>query len=122
MAIVAPSFLLFIFAIVEIALWMHARDVALAAAREGVSELRTKAEGQEASQWQGSVEATAEDYATRLGAVQQPQAQADYDEGSGQVTVTVTGSVVDLVPGWSLTVSGEASGLIEDFKPDLGPP
>ena len=43
MAFVAPAFLLLIFAIVEVALWMHSRNVALASAREGVSELRTVA-------------------------------------------------------------------------------
>ena len=49
MAIVAPAFLLFIFAIIEVALWMHARDIAQAAAREGVSELRVADPGSAAS-------------------------------------------------------------------------
>jgi Flp pilus assembly protein TadG len=122
MAIVAPSFLLFIFAIIEVALWMHARDVALSAAREGVAELRTVNPDDAPSAWQSSVEATAVDYAVRLGDVQNPQAQSTYDAGASRVTVTVTGDVIDLVPGWDLTVSGSASGLIEDFIPDLGPP
>lgn len=122
MAIVAPSFLLFIFAIIEVALWMHARDVALSAAREGVAELRTVNPDDAPSAWQGSVEAAAVDYAARLGDVQSPDARSTYDAGESRVTVTVTGGVLDLVPGWDLTVSGSASGLIEDFIPDLGPP
>jgi len=122
MAIVAPSFLLFIFAIIEVALWMHARDVALAAAREGVAQLRTVNPEDAPSAWQSAVEATAVDSAVRLGDVQSPSAQSTYDEGSARVTVTVTGDVIDLIPGWHLTVAGSASGLIEDFQPDLEPP
>lgn len=122
MAIVAPSFLLFIFAIIEVALWMHARDVALSAAREGVATLRTVNPDDAPSVWQGTVEARATDYAARLGDVQDPQAESTYDAGDARVTVTVSGGVIDLVPGWDLTVSGTASGLLEDFQPDLGPP
>lgn len=122
MAIVAPSFLLFIFAIIEVALWMHARDVALSAAREGVATLRTVNPDDAPSAWQGSVEAAAVDYASRLGDVQDPQAESTYDANAARVTVTVSGGVIDLVPGWDLTVSGSAAGLIEDFQPDLGPP
>jgi Flp pilus assembly protein TadG len=123
MAIVAPSFLLFIFAIIEVALWMHARDVALAAAREGVSTLRVVQPGTGETQWRRAVEVTAEDYARRLGDVQSPQAQVtSYDPDTLRVTVQVKGGVIDLIPGWDLTVTGSASGLIEDFSPDLGEP
>lgn len=122
MAIVAPSFLLFIFAIVEVALWMHARDVALSAAREGVATLRTVNPDDAPSVWQGTVESRAIDYVGRLGDVQDPHAESTYDPAEARVTVTVSGGVIDLVPGWNLTVSGTASGLLEDFQPDLGPP
>lgn len=122
MAIVAPSFLLFIFAIVEVALWMHARDVALASAREGVAELRTVNKQDSPGRWESQVEAKAESYARRLGDVQDPKATADYDADTDRVTVTVKGGVIDLIPGWTITVSGSASGLIEDFQPDVGQP
>ena len=120
MAIVAPAFLLFIFAIIEVALWMHARDIAQAAAREGVSELRVVDPGSQAGAFQGSVEAAAEDYARRLGDIQDPVATSTYDEASGRVTVILTGEAIDLIPGWDLSVSGSASGLIETFRPDFG--
>ncbi len=122
MAIVAPSFLLFIFAIIEVALWMHARDVALAAAREGVAELRTVNTQDSPSRWERQVEQKAEDSARKLGDVQDPTANANYDDASKRVTVTVKGGVIDLIPGWTITVSGSASGLIEDFQPDQGQP
>ncbi len=122
MAIVAPSFLLFIFTIVEVALWMHARDVAIAAAREGVSELRTVDPDDSPNDWENSVEGEAESFANRLGDVKNPEAIAEFDDDTKRVTVSVEGSVIDLIPGWDLTVTGTASGLIEDFQPDLGQP
>jgi Flp pilus assembly protein TadG len=122
MAIVAPSFLLMIFVIIEVALWMHARDVALAAAREGVADLRVVNPEDASGSMEGDIEARAESFATRLGAIQSPSAVAEYNDEDGRVTVTVEGDVVDLIPGWTLTVDGTASGLLEDFQPDLGPP
>jgi Flp pilus assembly protein TadG len=119
MAIVAPAFLLMIFAIIEVSLWMHARDVALSAAREGVASLRT-ASAEEQSKGVDAVETTAVDYARTLGDIVDPTAEATYDEGAGRVTVTVEGGVVDLIPGWDLSVSSTATGLIETFRPDLG--
>ena len=120
MAIVAPSFLLFIFAIIEVALWMHARDVALAAAREGVAELRTVDEDAASSAWIRDIEVRAMITAQELGAIQNVDAQATFDGPDQPVTVTVTGDVVDLIPGWDLTVEASASGLVETFRPDLG--
>jgi Flp pilus assembly protein TadG len=120
MAFIAPVFLLMIFAIIEVALWMHARDVALAAAREGVADLRTASAGQQASAFQTSVEAAALQSARDLGDIVDPRADAVYDQDTGRVVVTVSGGVVDLIPGWNITVSGSASGLIENFRPDYG--
>jgi Flp pilus assembly protein TadG len=122
MAIVAPSFLLFIFVIIEVALWMHARDVAMAAAREGVAELRVVDPEDSPRTWERAVEQSAEQSARDLGDVQNPEADAEYDQDTERVTVTVSGGVIDLIPGWDITVSGTASGSIEDFQPDLGKP
>ncbi len=38
------------------------------------------------------------------------------------MTVTVTGTVNDLFPGWDMDVSATATGSTEDFQPDLGQP
>jgi Flp pilus assembly protein TadG len=123
MAIVAPSFLLFIFAIVEVALWMHARDVALAAAREGVSKLRTVDSNQAAGDWENVIAADAELFAQQIGAIQNVSATTEYSgDPDDPVTVTVTGDVIDLIPGWDLTVEASASGLLETFRPDYGEP
>lgn len=120
MAFVAPAFLLLIFAIVEVALWMHARDVALASAREGVAELRTVAPKGAAGDWERAVEQTATDEARHLGALLGASAQATYDPQTHRVTVTVSGTVNDLIPYWTMNVSATATGSTEDFQPDLG--
>jgi Flp pilus assembly protein TadG len=120
MAFIAPVFLLMIFAIIEVALWMHARDVALAAAREGVSDLRTATAGQQASAFEASVKQAALQSARTLGDIQNPTAEAEYDQADGRVVVTVSGGVIDLIPGWDLSVSESVSGLIENFRPDYG--
>lgn len=122
MAFVAPAFLLLIFAIVEVALWMHARNVALAAAREGVSELRTVAPKGAPLDWQRVIEARAAEEARVLGSLQAPTAQASYDDETHRVTVTVSGTVNDLIPGWTMDVTATATGSTEDFQPDLGQP
>jgi Flp pilus assembly protein TadG len=122
MAFVAPAFLLLIFAIVEVALWMHARNVALASAREGVSELRTVAPKGAPVDWERVVEREAVDEATHLGGLVDPTADASYDPRTHRVTVTVTGTVNDLLPGWTMTITASATGSTEDFQPDLGQP
>lgn len=120
MAFVAPAFLLLIFAIVEVALWMHARDVALASAREGVSQLRSVAPKGAPVDWLRVVEASATEEAAHLGSLQDAAAQATYEPQTHRVTVTVTGTVNDIFPGWTMTVSATATGATEDFQPDLG--
>ena len=122
MAFVAPAFLLLIFAIVEVALWMHSRNVALASAREGVSELRTVAPKGAPLDWQRVIEREAVDEARNLGGLLNPTAVATYDPLTHRVTVTVSGTVNDLFPGWDMDVTATATGSTEDFQPDLGPP
>jgi hypothetical protein len=41
-----------------------------------------------------------------------------YDAKAGQVSFTVTGNTVSLVPGLTLTVSRTATGSIEQFEAD----
>jgi Flp pilus assembly protein TadG len=122
MAFVAPAFLLLIFAIVEVALWMHSRNVALASAREGVSELRTVAPKGAPSDWERVIERQAVEEARHIGGLLNPKAHATYDPQTHRVTVTVTGTVNDLFPGWDMDVTATATASTEDFRPDLGEP
>ncbi len=117
MAVIAPAFLLLIFAIVEVAQWMHAKNVVMGAAREGAADMRVVSGCADTS----PIVQKAIYTASSFGSVQNPTATATCQPGKHRVTVTVRGTVVDLIPGWDLTVTGTASGLLEDFQPDLGP-
>ena len=121
LAILAPAILALIFISIQTALWLYGRSVALNAAQEGVSRLRlvqptlyTPAIGEK-------VRTDIEAYAQQLGgnslgdAVVLPPA---YDDPAGQVSFTVTGETISLVPGLNLTVSQTATGPIEQFQAD----
>lgn len=124
MSIVAPVFLLLIFVIVQASLWFYGRNVALSAAREGASHLRLAAVTTD-SEGYGAYEAVAEDtalqYATQVGMLSDPTAVATIDEGSDTATIEVTGTVIDLVPGWDLEVEKTLTVHVERFRPDEGP-
>ncbi|QNE22524.1 pilus assembly protein [Kribbella qitaiheensis] len=121
LAILAPSILALIFISIQTALWLYGRSVALNAAQEGVSRLRlvqpplyTPAIGEK-------VRADIEAYAQQLGGNSLGDAQVlapSYDDPKGQVSFTVTGETVSLVPGLTLTVSQTATGPIEQFEAD----
>lgn len=120
MAIIAPAFVLLIFAIIEVAQWMHAKNVALGAAREGVAKLR-QVPTSETCPNLSIVEAAAVQTAAGFGSIQNATAQATCDvDNKNRVTVRVDGTVVDLIPGWDLSVTASASGLVEVFQPDTG--
>jgi hypothetical protein len=85
-----------------------------------VAELRTLDENAATSSWIRDIEVRAMITAQELGAIQNVDAEATFEGSDQPVTVTVTGDVVDLIPGWDLTVEASASGLVETFRPDLG--
>jgi Flp pilus assembly protein TadG len=119
LSIVAPVILLLIFFTVQVALWLYGRNVALQAAREGVSTLRLVGENEDIPAAESRTEADTEAYATKVGAqsLLKPLATARFNETTGRVRVTVTGHVVSLV-GLDLTVSRSATGEIERFEED----
>lgn len=121
LAILAPSILALIFISIQTALWLYGRSVALNAAQEGVSRLRlvqptlyTPAIGEKV---RTDIEAYAQQLAgNSLGDAQ--VADPSYDNPKGQVSFTVTGETVSLVPGLTLKVSQTATGPIEQFEAD----
>ena len=124
LSIVAPAVLLLIFSTIQFALWSYGRNVALQAAREGVSRLRTVPSDADTDAAREAIEDDVEAYAVQVGAesLLDPAAVARYDAtGEGRVRVTVTGRVASLVPGLTLRVTGSATGEIERFEPDEGP-
>jgi hypothetical protein len=108
---------------IQVALWSYGRNVALQAAREGVSQLRLVQPDQDIGAAQVEAEDSVVDFAATLGdeSLLGPRAASTYDADTGRVGVTVTGEVVSLVPGLTLTVSQHADGEIERFEADIEP-
>lgn len=115
LVIVFPMVLLITFGVIEGALWYHARNVALAAAEEGVRV----ASGTGGTLSVGVSEAT--EFAHRAGA-DDVLSGVTVRAGGGttEVTITVTGHSLSLFAGWSgHEVSQTASGPVERFtSPD----
>ncbi|MFK0016965.1 TadE family protein [Streptomyces sp. NPDC091027] len=105
MAIVFPFVILVTVAVVQAAMWVHARNVALTAAREGVSAART---------YQSPEGAGADRARETLARIAGDSLRAPTVSTAGStataVRVTVTGSAPSMLPGLSgLAVSQSAS-------------
>lgn len=112
LVVLFPVVLLITFGVIEGALWYHARNVALAAAEEGIRV--ATAEGSSADAGLGAAQA----FASQAGADGiLAGASATLAEASTErVTITVTGNSLTLFPGWSgHYVSQTASGPVERF-------
>ncbi|MFJ5218714.1 TadE family protein [Streptomyces sp. NPDC088354] len=109
MAIVFPFVILLTLTVVQVGMWFHARNVALAAAREGVTAGRTY----QADSGQGA--ARAREVLGRI-AGDSLHSPAVSTAGSNAETmrITVTGTAPSLLPGVSgLHVSQSATGARE---------
>ena len=120
LAFVAPVFLLVVFVGIQAGLWAYGRSVALQSAREGVSQLRLLPDPQSAAAARPVVEAHVVQFATTVGreSLLRPAATSrSFVDGTGEprVEVTVTGSVISLVPGLDLTTTQRATGAVEHF-------
>jgi len=111
LVVIFPVVLLITFGVIEAALWYHARNVALAAAEEGVRV----ATGDGGSLDAGIGEAR--DFALRAGADDILSAvTVDFAGDDTEVSITVSGHSLSLFPGWSgHEVSQTASGPVERF-------
>lgn len=111
LAIVFPALLLIVTALIQYALWFHARSLALAAAQQGVSVAgayhSTPAAGR------GSALAFIADHGANT--LLNPDATAS-TPATGQVQVVVTGRSVSVLPGVAgIAVSQSAAGPLERF-------
>lgn len=106
-----PVLLLVIFAVIQGALYYHARDVALAAATDGLTAAQARGGSAAAGR------TAAYSFVTRAGGDSVLRGYAVSTSRSGvNATVTVTGRVPSLFPGlpnWS--VSQTADGPVERF-------
>ncbi|WP_432564535.1 TadE/TadG family type IV pilus assembly protein [Kineococcus sp. SYSU DK003] len=117
MAFIAPVFLLLVFFGVQVGLWAYGRSVALAAAREGVAQLRVVPDEQFAAAADPVVRAHVEQFATTVGreSLLDPRATTSWSPDRNTVTVEVTGGVISLVPGLDLSTTQHAAGTVERF-------
>ena len=109
LTVLAPVFLLLVTGSVQAALWQEADHVALAAAQRGLIAARGIG---------GSVaagETTARDAAAQLGSGVLVSPSATVTTSGSEVTVTVTGTAEQLVPGLQLGVTSSASAPLESL-------
>ncbi|MEU6346244.1 TadE family protein [Streptomyces sp. NPDC046977] len=94
MAIVFPFVILLTLAVVQAGMWFHARNIALTAAREGVTAARTyqSADADGAARAREVLDRTAGD------SLRDP-AVSTAGSGAEAVRVTVTGTAPSLLPG-----------------------
>ncbi|MFT4082983.1 MAG: pilus assembly protein [Nocardioides sp.] len=118
MAFIAPGLIFLIFFCIQGALFFYGRNVALQAAREGVSQLRLAQDQATYSQIRGDVVDSTERFARTVGreALIDPDATPGYS--GDRVSMTVTGHVITLVPGLHLGVTERAEGEVEKFEAD----
>ena len=113
----APVLLALIFFSIQASLFFYGRAVAIQAAREGVSQLRLVQTQEEYAAKRDAIESYAETFASRVGrqGLTSPEAEGEWRDQDGRVTMTVTGGVISLA-GFELEVTATAAGSIERFQ------
>ena len=106
-AVVMPALIFWMMLIVQYGLWFHARQVAGAAAAEATDATQIPGGTAEAGQ------AAAQSFLDQSGNLQ--QVVIDVDRSAEIVTVQVTGTAPQLVPGISWTVTAKAESPVERF-------
>ncbi|SEO89325.1 TadE/TadG family type IV pilus assembly protein [Actinacidiphila rubida] len=111
MAIVFPFVIALTIAVVQTAMWFHARDIALTAAREGVNAGR----GYQSTPGDGAARARAT--LDRIGGDSLRDSAVSTDGSTNDtVTITVSGSAISMLPGIpDLHVSQSASATREQW-------
>ena len=109
LAVVFPLVLLLIFGTVQGALYYHARNVALAAAQEGVVDARVETGSA------GAGVTRAQDFLADAGGSRVlVNASVSSDQSATEVTVTVRGAAPSVLPGFGgFTLTQSASGPLE---------
>ena len=110
--LVFPVVLFTILVVVQFALAYHAKSVATAAAQDAARLI------QQEGGTTDSGAARAQAFLDEHGASILDDVSITVDADADQVRVEVRGTVVDLVPGVDLRVSGVADGPRERFRPD----
>ena len=116
MVLVAPALLFALMLIVQFGLMFHARNVAENAAQEGAAAARSF-DGTEVA-----AKDTTNEYLRALGTQTLKDRSVTVDRSPETATVTVTGTVISVVPGLHLHVEESASGPVERYVPPVEQP
>lgn len=108
--IVFPAFLLALMLLIQGSVWYLAKEAALAAARHGADIARVKG----ASPATGAKAAVQFVRSAASGYLLAPSASPQ-GSGARTVTITVTGQVPVIFPGFKLTVTQSAQAPVEQF-------
>ncbi|GAA4283235.1 hypothetical protein GCM10022261_07660 [Brevibacterium daeguense] len=124
LAFLGPVIIVIIFFSIQSGLYFYGRNIAVQSAREGLAQMRLFPDYQAYLEGSPQVRSYTESFAQQLGSESLINAEVEsyYDGESGEVTVRVTGDVITLVPGLNLSATGEASGQIERWEPDMVAP
>ncbi len=114
--ITAPALLFLLMLIVQFGLMFHARNIAEQAAQEGAAVARRF----DGTQTQGREKAL--QLLTAVGEGTLKDRDVTASRTADTATVTVTGTVVSVVPGFSLSVSDSSSGPVEKYVPPVDNP
>jgi Flp pilus assembly protein TadG len=110
MVLLTPALMLFVFTIIQVGLWFHAKQVVTAAAQEGARAARrsgaTAADGR----------AAASAYIARVGGASVTTVTTAGERSATSVQVTVSGRAVRLIPGFPLAVRSTSTGPVERFR------
>ena len=109
--LVAPALLFALMLIVQFGLFFHAKNVAENAAQEGA------AAGRRFDGSQAGAEERARLFLAELGPQMLSNESVSAQRTAETATVTITGTVVSLVPGLNLKVEESASGPVERYVP-----
>ncbi|RBQ17204.1 pilus assembly protein [Spongiactinospora rosea] len=116
-----PIVLALILLVVQVTLWVHGRQIADAAAREGARIARSA--GWDSTDWDGRARQRAEEVVNTVGPELLKNSKAEPWEEGDQRGVQVTGTavqVVPLLPELTFTVTARFGGPVECFRPDDG--
>ncbi|WP_433274867.1 TadE/TadG family type IV pilus assembly protein [Actinosynnema sp. CS-041913] len=111
LVIATPLLLLLILLIAQFALYMHATHIAQAAASEALSAARVYGGSATAGNTEG------QRILTQLGSGPLQETSVDVQRGPAQAFVTITGTVINVIPFATFTVHAEAVGPVDKFTP-----
>ena len=114
LVLLAPLLMLAVFAVVQAALYMHARHVVLAAAQQG-ARLARVATVDETAAVDGARAGTFS-YVRQIGPDIVSDPAVTVTRAGGTATVRVTAHAVSILPGFTLRVVEVSSGPVEEFR------